>query len=737
MTVSRFAPLAHLGVALALTVLVGSPARAADSTPFTLTTGTERTPEQLAVRFDKADLAFKVLPDTKTIDAVATLDFTATAPLDRLVLELDTVFAVSSVSVDGQTLDASQWTNPDGRMTITLPAPLAAGGTASVRIAYAGSPHQAKNAPWDGGFVWAQTAGATTTDHKPWIATAVQGEGCDLFWPCIDHPEGEPARADLHITIPSDLSAPSNGRFLGKTDNGDGTSTWNWTAAHPDTYAIALNIGPYVEMTADYHSRFGNVVPLHFWRLASDRQDRAEALFAEFPKMLDFYEAEVGPFPFGDEKMGVVETPHLGMEHQTINAYGNAYKLDGRGYDWLMQHELAHEWFGNQMTNATWDDMWLHEGLGSYMQPLYARWLNGDRYMESELTTMRLARHRLGDLDAVDRRREDAAGIARAFAGREQAGDVEALEVLAAGDADRRGGAGLDAGHQHVGMVVAGDLAAEHRQGLAHGLQHERRQAFGQVGHLDARLVGRLDHAQLFGRLAGQEVADLLGRGGVGRAAGRVGQALPLALELDAGQRVARIVALRVDADHEAGVGVALVARILAHAVGHDAVRARTSPPPPCRPGTCRSCRPCGRWRSGGPGCSRPRPGPDGRRRPRSAPCPSTTADARSAPRSRTAWPRCGRPGRTAPGRCRGRCGRRPAPRARPPGSRRSTGAGPSACASRRRRSRCRSRRPDAASDIRRPGPRWSRACSRPWSPGGRCRCADGPRSGSPRARRP
>jgi hypothetical protein len=85
--------------------------------------------------------------------------------------------------------------------------------------------------------------------------------------------------------------------------------------------------------------------------LASDRQDRAEALFAEFPKMLDFYEAEVGPFPFGDEKMGVVETPHLGMEHQTINAYGNAYKLDGKGYDWLLQHELAHEWFGNQMTN--------------------------------------------------------------------------------------------------------------------------------------------------------------------------------------------------------------------------------------------------------------------------------------------------------------------------------------------------------------------------------------------------
>lgn len=88
--------------------------------------------------------------------------------------------------------------------------------------------------------------------------------------------------------------------------------------------------------------------------------------------------------------MGVVETPHLGMEHQTINAYGNGYKLDGKGYDWLLQHELAHEWFGNQLTNADWDDMWLHEGFGTYMQPLYARWLNGERAMQAELQTMRL-----------------------------------------------------------------------------------------------------------------------------------------------------------------------------------------------------------------------------------------------------------------------------------------------------------------------------------------------------------
>jgi len=354
-----------------------------DSTPFTLSSGTPRTPEQLALRFDKADLSFKLLPETRSIEGVAVLDFTATAPASAVVVELDTLFAIASVAVDGQTIVG--WSNPEGRLTIPLPRPLTAGQTTQVRIAYAGRPHQAKHAPWDGGFVW-----TTTPDGKPWIASAVQGEGCDLFWPCIDHPQGEPDRVDLHITIPSDLSAPANGRFLGKTDNSDGTTTWNWTARQPDTYAISLNVGPFVEMAADYPSRFGNVFPLRFWHLASDDPAKAAALFAEFPQQLDFYEATVGPFPFGDEKMGVVETPHLGMEHQTINAYGNGYKLDGKGYDWLLQHELAHEWFGNQLTNADWDDMWLHEGFGTYMQPLYARWLNGERAMQSELQTMRL-----------------------------------------------------------------------------------------------------------------------------------------------------------------------------------------------------------------------------------------------------------------------------------------------------------------------------------------------------------
>ncbi|MBU4433358.1 MAG: M1 family peptidase, partial [Alphaproteobacteria bacterium] len=198
---------------------------------------------------------------------------------------------------------------------------------------------------------------------------------------------GEPKLVDLHIIVPAPLVAPANGVFLSMEEK-DGWRTYNWRAKHPNTYAIALDIGPYVELSDTYQSRYGDSFPIKFWHLKG-RETEARALFAEFASMLDFYEAMIGPYPFRDEKMGVVETPHLGMEHQTINAYGNGYAKDVYGYDWLLQHELAHEWFDNQVTNVDWDDMWLHEGLGSYMQPLYSQWLHGDMEYMARLNTQR------------------------------------------------------------------------------------------------------------------------------------------------------------------------------------------------------------------------------------------------------------------------------------------------------------------------------------------------------------
>ncbi|MYM85397.1 M1 family peptidase [Duganella sp. FT50W] len=367
---------------VASTLLAGCATSQPPITDFTANSGNPRAPEQLAVTFEQVDLALRVDPATQSLRGDAALTFLLTAPLRRIAVELDRNLPVDSASVDGIALAPSAISNPDGRLYLTLPSPLPAGARTTVRIQYHGVPHTAKKAPWDGGFTWSQTR-----EGQPWIATTVEGEGCDLFWPCIDHPTGKPKQIDLHISVPSPLVVASNGVATGM-DEKDGWRTYHWRAKNPSTYGVALNIGPYETLSADYASRYGNIIPLRMWYLQGHRQ-QAQALFNEFPPMLDFFEYRVGPYPFGDEKMGVVETPHLGMEHQTINAYGNGYQQSAYGYDWLLHHELSHEWFGNQMTNADWDDMWLHEGFGSYMQPLYLEALRGEREFQAELFNLR------------------------------------------------------------------------------------------------------------------------------------------------------------------------------------------------------------------------------------------------------------------------------------------------------------------------------------------------------------
>ena len=332
----------------------------------------EISPSQRATRFDRADLAFRVLPGAQRLEGIATLDLTILSPLRSITLDLDPNFTVSEISANGRRLAANSWSNPQGQLRIPLPRAYRAGQKLSLRIAYAGTPHVAVRAPWDGGIVWSRTPSGA-----PFVATAHQLQGCDLQWPCFDHPQAEPEVVDLHITVPPGLSAPGNGVPMGVRTLPSGERTFSWRVKRPNTYALALNVAPYEVIRGDYKSRYGNTIPMEFWHLPG-KPEQARKLFAEFAPTLDFFETMIGPYPFGDEKVGVAETPHLGMEHQTMNAYGNNYGKDAYGFDWLFQHEFAHEWFANQLTNAGADDFWLHEGYANYMQPLYTQWRSGE-----------------------------------------------------------------------------------------------------------------------------------------------------------------------------------------------------------------------------------------------------------------------------------------------------------------------------------------------------------------------
>jgi aminopeptidase N len=338
---------------------------------------------EMALVFDHLDLALKVFPDDKRIEGVATLQLRTKAPIDTLILDFFPKFTISEIDLDGKPIAKSAYSNPEGQLRVTLPHLLQAGAALEARVVYAGTPPLAKRPPWEGGTTWMKTPDG----RYPWIDTSLWGGGCDLLYPCLDHPTLKPATSDLHYTVPAGLMAPGNGALVSTIEK-DGWTTWNWHARSVHTYGSVLDVGPYRVMEGDYKSRFGNTIPMRFYYLPGEEQQAAE-LFAEFPRTLDFWEHVIGPYPWPDQKMGVIRVPYSGLENQTLNGYSNNYPKTMFGWDWLMNHEFSHEWFANQLSVANYDDLWLHEGLGSYAQPLLAEYLGGEIDYMAQLKNQR------------------------------------------------------------------------------------------------------------------------------------------------------------------------------------------------------------------------------------------------------------------------------------------------------------------------------------------------------------
>lgn len=325
------------------------------------------------------DLALTVDPAAKTIDGTLAMTAKLIAATRELALDLDPALQVHAVRLGGAPVDHEQ---RDGRIWVRPAAELAAGSEVVVAVDYGGAPHVAKNPPWDGGFTW-----RTTDDGQPWIATTCQGEGADLWWPCKDQPSDKPDSVDLHFTVPHGLVVASNGTLRGPAREHDGLVTWDWHVAEPiSNYCVTLNAAPYVRLEDSFTCCDGTVMPIQFFVLPRS-VEKAKRCLPQFLDHVHVFESILGPYPFRAEKYGICETPHLGMEHQTMIAYGNGFRDEQ--YDWLHNHELAHEWWGNLVTCSDWRDMWLHEGFGTYMQPLYLERAFGRDHCENELRKYR------------------------------------------------------------------------------------------------------------------------------------------------------------------------------------------------------------------------------------------------------------------------------------------------------------------------------------------------------------
>lgn len=253
-------------------------------------------------------------------------------------------------------------------------------GPVEVKVKYAGHPMIAIRPPWDDGFTFTKDS----TGH-PWVAVTAEGTGGKIYFPAKDHPSDEPDEGvDLIITVPKGLVVAGPGLLMDVRTKG-GSSRFHWKTNYPiNNYSIVFNVGDYTVVKREYTTIAGHRVPMEFYVLkehAAMAPHQLEML-AGFARVKEKY---FGEYPWVKEKIGIVETPHLGMEHQTMNAYGNRFrytKVGGQDFDGLMNHEFGHEWWGNKVTAGDWADYWIHEGIGTFGDDLYVRDMEGEEAYE-------------------------------------------------------------------------------------------------------------------------------------------------------------------------------------------------------------------------------------------------------------------------------------------------------------------------------------------------------------------
>ncbi len=350
--------------------------------------------EQAAYDVKHYDLVLAVDVANRSIKGVLTVKAQIVKPVKVLALDLDTPFTVETVNLmNSRKQFAMKFVRTEKQVLIHFPTVQNVGNTVEVRVAYSGKPRVAPNPPWVGGFVWEKTK-----DGQPWIATAVQMDGADVWFPVKDHPSDKADTFAMHFTVPANLIAASNGKLQSVTDNKDGTKTYNWFVSQPiANYCIALNLAPYKVMKDSVKSITGETIPIEFYVLP-EHHAKGQSLIDELKKYNAFFEEYLGPYPFRADKIGIAETPHLGMEHQSITAYGNNFQYDKYGFDWLLFHEFGHEWWANHVTAPDWNDMWIHEGFQSFMDTFY---VEKTRSKEAYFTAMAGRYRGLKNLKAV------------------------------------------------------------------------------------------------------------------------------------------------------------------------------------------------------------------------------------------------------------------------------------------------------------------------------------------------
>jgi aminopeptidase N len=311
-------------------------------------------------------LNVRVDPEKKTISGSNTIRFQMLKDDNRIQLDLYANLNVDGIRFGKTNLKYSRELNT---VFVDFPGSLKAGKEYEIEFQYSGTPMETGRF---GGFSFSKDSAG-----KPWIVTACEGQGASIWWPNKDQWRDEVKEMKISVAIPSDLTDVSNGKFLGKTDLGDGYTRWDWHVQYPiNNYSVSLNVGNYVH----FADKLGDL-PLDFY-VQPGNLEKAKEQFAQARPMIEAYQHFFGDYPFKKDGYKLIEVPYSGMEHQSAVTYGNHFangylERDWTGvgvsmkFDFIIIHESGHEWFGNAVSAADVSDMWIHEGWTTYLENLY------------------------------------------------------------------------------------------------------------------------------------------------------------------------------------------------------------------------------------------------------------------------------------------------------------------------------------------------------------------------------
>jgi aminopeptidase N len=325
-------------------------------------------------------LDVRVDPAKQTISGKNTIRFRMLSDGNRVQLDLNDALQIDKILLRNTNL---KYDRDSGAVFVDFPETLKKGQEYSIDFYYSGHPLTTGRF---GGFTFGKDP-----EGRPWIFTSCEDDGASIWWPNKDQWRDEVEEMEISVAIPKDLVDVSNGRFMGKTDLGDGYTRWDWMVHYPiNNYDVSLNIGNYQH----FSDKVGNLT-LDFYALPGDLE-MAKQQFSQARDMLEAYEHYFGPYPFIEDGYKLIEVPYSGMEHQSAVTYGNHFKngyleRDWTGvgisprFDFIIIHESGHEWFGNSVSAADRSDMWIHEGWTTYLEGLYVeyRWGHEDavRYL--------------------------------------------------------------------------------------------------------------------------------------------------------------------------------------------------------------------------------------------------------------------------------------------------------------------------------------------------------------------